>query len=319
MLSIETIRREYGVAYRMPCGSEYNSDYVGYDEAEARHEATCATCRVVSGKSRATVMPQADVARLFALGIDGRRSSTDNYSSSAGVLYHYRTIEGVRLRDGTVIRNSQCWSAGFASCSLHAPTWLPLTAIREALGLYDAQPLRDLEIVDRTELRTLVRYGERCLLSGRDGWAPYLIELADPAENVANALLGLMPPEVRLACIENRPVERQGEIWFVKQEPTAEEVETVPWRARFKQTATTGFERRLIRPSILGTHHTATVVLEAGPRRTFVQGVVRHIPESRQRRADHPALRLGEGWWLALKNTAKAAWRVEARGRGGVD
>ena len=87
--------------------------------------------QILAGQSRASVLTQDEVAELFKEGIDDKRTSSDNYRSGNGILTHYSTIEGVRTEDGTIIENLQCWSSGFAKCSLTgADYFLPLSTIR---------------------------------------------------------------------------------------------------------------------------------------------------------------------------------------------
>lgn len=43
-------------------------------------------------------------------------------ADGSGVLMHYTTREAIRLVDGTIISNEQCWSAGFAHCTTPADT-----------------------------------------------------------------------------------------------------------------------------------------------------------------------------------------------------
>lgn len=69
-----------------------------------------------------------------------------------GQLYHYRTLEAIRTRNGLIINNQQCWSRGFAHCSTprnvdHA---LPVDAIRNMLRDHNvtADGSRPLDIYD---------------------------------------------------------------------------------------------------------------------------------------------------------------------------
>lgn len=314
----ETYDGKVEIVYKMSCGQEYPTEYWDEPKLTAEH-GRCRACAIVEGRSRANVLTQAEVAKLFVLGIDDKRSGTDNYGSSDGTLLHYRTIEAIRTHDGVVIGNGQCWSGGFASCSIRwdqTQARLPLTTLREALGEFSSEPLREIRLVDSTQNEELFAVKGRFFLSGSDGFMPYLVELNQPAETVADALIGLMPPAVFDAFMNEIPVTRQGELWFVKTDaPTDDEMTDVPIRAHYKQSATTKFKRVLVRSKILGTNHTAgeSVMTTRG---LLVRGSIRHQPEFG--RPEHRVVKL-EGWALALRNTAKASFRVERRGGGGRD
>ena len=65
----------------------------------------------------------------------------------SGTLMHYNTREAVRLTDGTIIDNQQCWATGFAHCS-HPPGVdykLPLDVVEEYLD--DRHSLEDIQDV----------------------------------------------------------------------------------------------------------------------------------------------------------------------------
>ena len=57
----------------------------------------------------------------------------------SGTLWHYTTRECIRLEDGTVINNQQCWSTGFAHCSVpdDVDYNIPLSAVEEHLNSED--------------------------------------------------------------------------------------------------------------------------------------------------------------------------------------
>ena len=61
------------------------------------------------------------------------------HDDGSGTLWHYSTREAIRLTDGTVISNQQCWATGFAHCS--TPTdydyEIPLDAVEEHLDFDD--------------------------------------------------------------------------------------------------------------------------------------------------------------------------------------
>jgi len=79
----------------------------------------------------------------------GRRSSeidgesTNFYgtqqSDGSGTLWHYNTREAIRLPDGTIVSNQQCWSGGFAHCTVPGDTKykIPFDALEELLDEHD--------------------------------------------------------------------------------------------------------------------------------------------------------------------------------------
>lgn len=92
---------------------------------------------------RACVDTQRTVARRWADGAwptstDGTVYSSENFrgiqrDDGSGVLRHYRTREAIRLADGTVIDNQQCWAEGLAHCTRppDVDATLPLDAVEE--------------------------------------------------------------------------------------------------------------------------------------------------------------------------------------------
>ena len=88
---------------------------------------------VLTGKSKARVMPTQDcVAYLFYKGFSGFRTPTGNMRSVNKFLMHYRTIEAIRLSNGRIIMNNECYSLGMARCSsiyMLARSWLPITSL----------------------------------------------------------------------------------------------------------------------------------------------------------------------------------------------
>ncbi len=191
---------------------------------------------------------------------------------------------------------------------------LPLTTVGEIIGWGAGESWagRDIVILDHTESEVLFAHGGRTFLFGHDNGRPYLVELKDRVGTVYEALVSMAPREVIGALANDVPVLRQGEWWLIRQEPTEKEHEFVSIRARFKESATTGMKRRLIRPAIeKGSAHTAGEVLDAEGR-TFVRGTVRHA------RREHEPIALGNVWHLAVRNAnVLASWQVPRQGLGG--
>lgn len=77
------------------------------------------------------------------------------FKNGAGVVMHYSTREAIRLVDGTVISNSQCWSEGFAHCTSPSDkdAVLPLQAIEAHLD-DDDSVWNITDIVGQPETRT---------------------------------------------------------------------------------------------------------------------------------------------------------------------
>src|SRR5438128_917459 len=135
------------------CGRMYVLPY-WTDDAILQHDRTCLACRVIDGRSNVHVMSQDDVAALWKVGIDDRRSSTGHYYSSEGRLVHYSTLEAVRLNDGKTVASTCCWSAGFAHCSVRGADYrLPLHTIEAALrgDTFDRVDLRRIVVLDSRE------------------------------------------------------------------------------------------------------------------------------------------------------------------------
>lgn len=69
--------------------------------------------------------------------VDGPRTNFHGvqHRDGTGVLWHYNTREAIRTANGLIIRNHECWSAGFAHCSppRDSDTTLPLSAIEHHL------------------------------------------------------------------------------------------------------------------------------------------------------------------------------------------
>ena len=193
------------------------------------HIEKCKACAVILGASKATVMNQGEVARLFSSGIYDKKTPKVNkwndfsnlYSEPVGTkgggcLTHYSTIEAIRLEDGTIINNNQCWSEGFASCPNVpcAEIGLPLSTIANQIASVN-ELVATLKFIDRSDEGRLFRIGDRHFINGTDEGQQFLAELTGPANTVAEAFELMKPEMVREAEARGVKVLRQGDIFFV--------------------------------------------------------------------------------------------------------
>lgn len=148
------------------------------------------------------------------------------YDDGSGRVRHYRTTETIRTRNGLIITNLQCYSAGFAHCSQPRGSQrdgtLPLSLIRRLLpsefDQYDIRSVNDglVELPDGYQI-----YVGEDETSNEDMRFGFLI---DPDERVESAeeAEALLRPDV------SSRAKRQGE-WFL--DPVDEsEVPELPTR-----------------------------------------------------------------------------------------
>lgn len=123
------------------------------------HERYTATKRACYGK-------QQDVADAWADGKYPTHNGGVLYSSpnftgyqfknGTGRLMHYSTREAIRTRNGLILSNGQCWSAGFAHCSTPKNTdgTVPLSAVESEMD--SEHNAYDITRVDTTSKGTIV-------------------------------------------------------------------------------------------------------------------------------------------------------------------
>jgi len=240
--------------YVTPCGQEIPKVQIKYDwngnpnkpkktrktvtseDIIKTHCETCIECKIIVGKSKQRILTQQQVANLFGLGIDDKTSGTGlsdsfkalktgNFYSENGYLYHYGTIQAIRTIKGLIIVNSECWSRGFAHCSVprHVNAYLDLTTLDDHFH-FKEQEMRNLEILDTAKGEyeranaTLFRIETRYFLNGRneDGHGTYVAELIEPANTIAEAFETMKPKSVKNAIANGLNVQRQGELFFVR-------------------------------------------------------------------------------------------------------
>lgn len=112
---------------------------------------------------------------------------------------------------------------------------------------------------------------------------------ANGCTSVEEALEALKPDTVKLAEQMGRTVHRQGDIFAVQ-------LVGVSKRQLTKQGA-----RYDKRGTLLGTNHVGTEVAYLPDGTTLVRGSLVHAPDNRA--ADHARVRLGDGWFVVVKNT----------------
>jgi len=178
--------------------------------------------KILEGKSnRKTGLTQDEVATLFVHDKEAH-SSTDNFRSVDGVLWHYGTIEALKTKTGLIIKNRNCCSRGFAHC-----TEPPLIHYRLDIGLFPHtyMTMQTLEVIDHVKQSqderpaTLVSVRDhdktKYYLNAYDEGRPFLAELKEPCKTVAEAFQSMQPKEVRIAKQIGLTVYRQGELFFI--------------------------------------------------------------------------------------------------------
>ena len=240
----------------MPCGKEVRNaqyvsvrggnsnwvrrlDYKNINDVAQAHVYRCVTCQLkLVGFVKRNVMTQQDVADLFIRGVDGKRTPVDKDKSSGdynyhystyygtgqsnvysenNILWHYNTIEAIRLSDGTIVDNSQCWCKGRAYCpSTHGKYTLPLTTLSKEYN----DNLIDNLIVGRVNIKS-----DNAVFKIRDSrgkirqlmydwYHDFLDELPEQCDTLDEAEDIQKPVEV-IAAKGIRGITHQGEFWFI--------------------------------------------------------------------------------------------------------
>lgn len=195
---------EYRESYVFPCGH--------FEESHNTHN--CLKCAIITGKSQARTMSNQDmIVDLFKVGITNKCSSSGNYESSGNYILHYNTVEAMRLNDGTLVSNSQCWSAGFAVCSFSGGDYsLPLSTLINAFGQHN---IENMHILDnkKNSSDTLLLIDNRYILYGVDNQdhSEFLAECPIRVKTVKEALNSLNP----LNEYKPNMYTRQGDLFFL--------------------------------------------------------------------------------------------------------
>lgn len=176
---------------------------------------------------QAVVYTGQTMTRAFPVGRDANFHGI-HYPDGRGELRHYSTREAIRTRTGLIVTNSQCWSAGFAHCSV--PTErscgkrsvsAPLDSLESLLehgeSVYD---IRSVEVSEERNGGRLIHFAQGFAIydgfdasAGRHGNRHYLIRLEahevgvieDPSEIPE---VFLTPDEVKRSAL---PVVHSGE------------------------------------------------------------------------------------------------------------
>lgn len=235
--SIERTKWSDKITY--PCG-QFNSFGKGAGNKYApenikNHVENCLACKTVLGYSEATVMNQSEVAACFCKGIDGKTTHKHNLDSEDGLLMHYHTIEAIRTNSNKIIRNTQCWAEGWASCPrMHQDYSLPLSTIDSFCSIEELKSINVLDVSDGNVLFTISKtsmkeiYNEDKLdyekkqvteleyyLFGHDEAHPYLVKLVGEPKTLKEAEDSMIPYEVKGAMKMTKNVKRQGDLYFI--------------------------------------------------------------------------------------------------------
>jgi len=194
--------------------SNENKDIVVYDPVKA----------VIEGRSKRKVFSsQAEVAELFMYDKEAY-TQTRNFRSEPPLLMHYRTVQAVKTKDGTIIVNRQCWGAGFAYC-----TWPPkydyvadLSSIAQ-LVMWDNEELAQLEVLDAKEgpwpgailFKYKPRLLEKPVIYILNEVGNFVAALEKPCKTVEEAYESMKPDLVREYEEKGLVPYRQGEWFFI--------------------------------------------------------------------------------------------------------
>jgi len=347
--SIETkLKKHYlnkGVVpyFVAPCSRSWPKQYHTREGEPLTHILKCYVCWVILGTTkRKTGFTQDQISLLFSKGFDGFLSSSRNFRSEDGYLLHYGTVEAIRLGDGTVISNRECWSRGFASCSrvYNAKYQIDLSTLQNAIGFLK---IRDIEVLDHKKenwrddsylIRYQLKLGKCCderparyFLNARDEQHRFISELVKPCSTVNEAFECMKPESVQLAESLDLDVKRQGELFFIplRSNQVLKDIDKHPSLLKPEKKYDTSYNWETRITEILGTYnwiypevfegsqHTATRVIRftLPNESALVKGTVRH------RNHEHKMLKL-DNWHSAVRNQVKRSWTCGAF-RGGAD
>lgn len=224
---IDKVKNKKYYAFR--CGEHLPIGDYHLESAINEHinNQNCVSCKVLAGKSKANIMNQDHVMKLFKKGVYGKSTKTiyegyhgkeSNYKSvgrvgNSGQLIHYSTTEAIRTNDGTVIENFECWSAGWAKCSIRGADYrLPISTLERVYS--DDELLLELKVLEfnRDLQATLFRVKDDYMLFGTDllDSSLYMVKIPKEARTVSEALETLKPE-----LAKNGDFQRQGDIFFV--------------------------------------------------------------------------------------------------------
>jgi len=325
MSTTETLEAQWIEQY-FPCGTKtFYGDIKLYEkygiDAYEKHLRFCKACKVVLGLSKRHYgFTQQEVTQIFqkldkypaytkkeVRTTRGKRSYPF-YTDGKGILWHYDTIQAVKTYDGKIIANRDCWSMGFAHCTLptQIDTFLNLTTlIRNAMVLKRGiKELRKIKLIDIKEDTVLFRIGKRYFLNASDGNQRFIAELVKPCKTIKEAYESMKPLYVKDAERRGLEVKRQGDLFFIPTTLTDKDVKDIV-KVRIS-TVDYGYRQyRYDFPRIsLGDNppnHFATYI-GSYENLTVVKGTVRH--------RQHRMLRLKNVWHIVVTNNVRNAWSV---------
>ena len=175
---------------------------------------------------------------------------------------------------------------------------------------------------------------DKYLLGGVDESIYFVCELPKAVSTVAEAFESLKPPFVTESERKGATVVRQGDWFFVKQFEDDGEMVKYLFKSKLQlETAIAACRDKTYRGYVLKSeadaddasqhrHVAARGFYGAGGDNQWVSGMVRHtgrkwlsgagdVPDNG--RGEHRAVRLGQGWWLAVQNTAKRSWAANGK------
>jgi len=296
---------------------------------------------VIEGRSnRRKGFTQYEVAELFAHDIEAC-TSTENFRSEPPILWHYRTIEAIKTKEGLIIANRQCWSAGFAYCTLpeKVDLFLDLTSLQELLWFQPKQ-LANIEVLDKDERSVLLKapaliynwmkgvYELKGIVYVLNEVGNFAAILAKPCKTVQEAYESMKPDLVREYERQGKTVYRQGEWFFIPFDEDPKLIQDIKsikkawfietrdkcpvcgkvgrWLSRLVHDHTDKFEKVEVK-----RYHLEFPELEEGSNHTArkvgkYKGQIVALGPIRHINHDHEVLRI-QGWFYALKNIVRKA------------
>lgn len=262
----DTRKEEPVTIYRTPCGQTIPKIKIEYDWSEVQknmdgindkepkrtrktltsediirdHCENCIECKIIMGYSKQRTLTSQQVANLFGVGIDDKKTSTGNLESSYGILTHYSTIAAIRTLQNVVIANREDFSGGWAKVVTPRNTkhCIDLTTLNRFGGTYD-EHLRNIQVLDDDDNAVLFKLEERYFINGSDEHGRYISEQSKPSATLNEAYENLKPEAAHVAESQGLKVLRQGELFFIpiheaKPENVQRRTRTQATRIRFK-------------------------------------------------------------------------------------
>jgi len=239
-----------------------------------------------------------------------------NFYCENGILYHYRSIEAVKTKDGKIISNLDCWNRGFAHCTKPSKTdaQINLTTFKNFAYTIDDEELRDIVVLEVEGWNTTLFTWDGRYFLNDDDEQRYMVELTKPCNTIKEAKQSMKPEGVKNAesALFGLEVKRQGDLFFIPTPLRDKDMETIDKIITHREleydygTDSDVVVTKRIKPEIFDdSRHTSTRVGKIKTQ-VYAKGFVRH--------PQHRALRLGEVWYLVLKNIVKATVTIRSQG-----